>query len=192
MGLVQRPVFQDHLVDSAGGDEHEAWHTGLESRLEKLQRAGQVDPKEHAGDTVTAAPPIAWAFPLDSRVDDRIRPPDQFLCGGLVPQRARQPLDSSGLVLEAAAVTPFSVPAAEMMPLIGEMPNKVATEVACCTRDGNPHAELSMADRSDAPARFLTAPDRHSRSARPSGQVGSQTDAAPRGETSPGPGRAVS
>ena len=78
VGFVQRPVGQDHLVDGAGGDEHEARHTGLEGGLEELQRAGEVDAEEDVGRTVTAAAPIARAFPLHGRVDHGVRAPDQF------------------------------------------------------------------------------------------------------------------
>src|SRR5438093_1542690 len=43
MGFVEWPIVENHLVDRAGRDEHEARDAGLESSLEELERAGQVD-----------------------------------------------------------------------------------------------------------------------------------------------------
>ena len=122
-----------------------------------MQGAGKVDSEEHAGDTVAAPAPVAWAFPLNGRVNDRIHPPDQFPCGCVFPQRARQPLNRASMGLEGAAVTACSVPAAKVMTRIGEMANKVTAEEAGCPRNGYAHTEFSMEDRSDAPVGFLTA-----------------------------------
>jgi len=82
-----------------------------------------------------APAPIAWSFPVDSRVDHRVGAPDQLACGRLFPQRAEPPLDGVGLVLKPSAVTARPIPAAEAMSCVCEMPYEVAAKEACGTRD---------------------------------------------------------
>src|SRR5262249_33355583 len=140
-------------MNGTGREEHESRHTGLEGGLEELQRAREIDPEEDAGRTVTAAASIAGAFPLDGRVDHRVRTLDQLPRGCLFPQRARQPLDGAGLLLQAAAVTARPVPAAEVMPRAHEVTHEVAAEEAGCTRDGDAHAGLRRVDRNPGSVR---------------------------------------
>jgi hypothetical protein len=72
-------------VDGASGDEHETGHTGLESSLEELQRAREVDTEQNARRPVLAPAPITWSFPLDSRVNHRVDAPDQLAYDRLFP-----------------------------------------------------------------------------------------------------------
>jgi hypothetical protein len=136
--LVQRPVAQDHLVDSARREEDEARHAGLEGRLEQLQRAGQVDARKYVRVAVAACAAVPWPLPLHRRVHDRVRAADQPAGGRLVPQRAGQPFHGAGAFLKAAAVAGRPVPAAEVVPRAGE----VAHEKARGTGDGDAHTGL--------------------------------------------------
>src|SRR5204863_10047546 len=110
---------------------------GLEGGLEQLQGSREVDPEEDVGRAVTAGAAVARAFPLDGRVDDRVRAADQFLDGRLISQGPGQPLDGVGLLVEAAAVAVRPVPAAELVPRLGELAHEVAAEEAGCAGDGD-------------------------------------------------------
>ncbi len=81
VSLIEWSVFEDHLVDSAGRNEHEARHICLECGLEELKRAREIDTHENFGSPVAAPPSIPRTFPLHGRVDDSVRLPYQ-LAGG--------------------------------------------------------------------------------------------------------------
>ena len=146
--LVQQTVVEDHLVDGTCRDEHEARYAALEGGMEELQRSGQVDAEEDARFAVTTASAVAWAGPLDSRVDNRVCATEQFKYGRLIPQHARHPVDGVAKLLEPATIAPGPVPAADPVSFLGQMLHKIPTEEPHCACDGHLHNELRRTARS--------------------------------------------
>jgi hypothetical protein len=152
MGLVQGPVFENLLVDGAGGDEHESPHIGVPGCLDQLQ--GAEDVLLHELQHVTLTTPETVAGIVQGGMDHRIAAFDETGTSGLVSQFTRHPLHLLPDGVKSASVAPRAIPAAAEVPLGGEAGDDVAAQEAGSAGDGNSHGNgiLLMVGRPPNPS----------------------------------------